>query len=287
MIDKGEILLRSNNTTKPDIFSRLGTIRKLSVKRDVSIREDLKDNEHFWYLVARAYWDERKKSQNIAKILETSIHREKKEEIRHLSINNAVKTAEQVFDFEKETATDPLTCTFNRRALEKYLSNLLLHPREGETDAIVMMDIDHFKGFNDIYGHPTGDEVLKELVKLIREKIRGIDFLARWGGEEFVLILPGINEDEKSQKAIIDKINDLRENIAQDLKTKIIIPEGKPPIKGVTVSFGLMFSNELKLTQGQNPDLKDFVEFVDRRLCQAKNEGRNKVVGPPNTPPEV
>jgi len=87
--------------------------------------------------------------------------------------------------------TDPLTGIYNRRYFQEKLEEEIERVRRGGgVFSVVMFDIDHFKTINDQFGHQVGDTVLKTLVKIVKDRIRRIDILARWGGEEFVLLLP-------------------------------------------------------------------------------------------------
>jgi diguanylate cyclase (GGDEF)-like protein len=121
-----------------------------------------------------------------------------------------------------------------------------------------MLDIDHFKDFNDNYGHPVGDIVLKELTDLISRSIRSGDLFARWGGEEFVLLLP--DSDLESAHNAADKLRLLVSDT--DL--------AKVPSR-VTVSIGV-------IQLAEDDTLKSIMERVDHALYEAKEGGRNRVV---------
>ena len=120
-----------------------------------------------------------------------------------------------------------------------------------------MYDIDHFKKINDNYGHDIGDEILIELTDLVRKSIRNIDILARWGGEEFMIITP--NTDINSTKLLAER---LRKEISEKDFYKV---------DKLTCSFGVTSFKE-------KDDIDSIIKRVDKALYKAKNGGRNMVV---------
>ena len=122
--------------------------------------------------------------------------------------------------------------------------------------SLLMLDIDHFKNVNDTYGHDMGDFVLKELCSAIKNMIRKTDIFGRWGGEEFLLILPNTNKDEAI--SIATKIRNIIENHKFDY-----IPQ-------VTISIGVSVYNEKSRKE-------IFLKKVDDALYKAKSSGRNCV----------
>src|SRR5262249_50337353 len=100
-------------------------------------------------------------------------------------------------DLREQATLDPLTGARNRRFLSEALSEgSAFAAGEGRPLSLVMLDVDHFKRFNDDFGHPAGDEVLREVSLLLRNSVRSQDVVARYGGEEFAVLLPGADEDE-------------------------------------------------------------------------------------------
>ncbi|NJD39564.1 MAG: diguanylate cyclase [Geobacter sp.] len=153
--------------------------------------------------------------------------------------------------------TDPLTGAYNRRFLqESLLKELYRAERHGSQFSVVMLDIDHFKQVNDRYGHGVGDQVLQYLVRLVQGRIRTSDLLARWGGEEFMLLLPAT-----PVTAAVALAEELRAAL-QDGQI-----EG---VGTVTASFGVT-----GWLPGDTVDLMQ--QRVDRLLYQAKESGRNCV----------
>lgn len=158
-----------------------------------------------------------------------------------------------------ELATlDPLTQVFNRFQFDRVLSHsITLAERYGRSLSILLIDIDFFKKVNDSYGHLVGDEVLKTMARILSESIRKSDILARWGGEEFVILLP----DSDLSSAI-----KIAEYLRQNVEKSDFLPVDK-----VTCSIGVARWNE-----GESPD--QLLRRVDEKLYQAKEAGRNLVV---------
>jgi len=159
---------------------------------------------------------------------------------------------------EEEASLDSLTGAFNRTKFEKFFDYEIEKAKLNKNIlSIIILDIDHFKSINDTYGHHVGDEVLKSLVKLITKNLKRVDIFARWGGEEFVILLPGTNLENA-------------EKLAQSLRKKIE-EESFSTAGKITASFGV---GEYKDKESK----KEVFNRVDRLLYQAKKTGRNKVV---------
>jgi len=158
---------------------------------------------------------------------------------------------------EKMVVTDPLTGAFNMRFMtDKLEAEMKRYKRTGSCFSLVMMDIDHFKHVNDNFGHKAGDEVLKGLSKLIMERIRSTDIFCRWGGEEFILLLP---DTEKADAVLF------AENIRKEIAGTQMGEAGH-----VTASLGVT-----DCLAGETID--DIVKMVDNAMYKAKSEGRNCV----------
>ncbi|MDH7475874.1 MAG: GGDEF domain-containing protein [Microgenomates group bacterium] len=262
----------------PTLEERLEVIKKLAEKLQVTIPEKYKGDLHFWYLVLREYWFQRRAlPQNFGPVNDQNLLK-----MRHHAINMAVNAAGRFAELEKEAAVDGLTGAFNRRALDKYLLDLLSHRRTGVTDAVIMFDIDYLKEINDRYGHPIGDAVLKALTELIQKNIRGIDFFARYGGEEFFLVMPEINTEEPNwQEKFLQRIDDLREAIEDQVAARV--RESNPGLtigNPITASFGVMFIDDQLVCVDEKEVSEKVYSVVDKFLYDAKNNGRNCVVGP-------
>ena len=156
-----------------------------------------------------------------------------------------------------EAYTDPLTQISNRRALQDELEQLVNpHIRIQRPLSIILFDIDNFKQFNDEYGQLAGDKVLKSVANELNQSIRGFDTLGRYGGEEFLIILPNTNLDKALRAA---------ERARQSIETLVI--DGLPK---VTVSGGVVQREE-------DESIETMIDRADHKLYQAKNQGRNRV----------
>ena len=113
-------------------------------------------------------------------------------------------------ELKKIAFTDQLTKIYNRRQLEGALENVLTYSQEGRSYGILFIDIDHFKNINDTYGHDIGDMVLLEVVNQIRSLMEDDHIFGRWGGEEFIYLVPDV--DEKSLGNFGEKVRKIIEN---------------------------------------------------------------------------
>lgn len=160
-------------------------------------------------------------------------------------------------EWEQLSVTDALTGLLNRRYIEaRLVEEIKRSNRHGFPMSFMMLDVDHFKSYNDSFGHPAGDEALKMVAKVIRDTLRAADVAARFGGEEFSILLPQTRGDEAI--AIAERI---RHNLEQTAF----------PHRKVTASIGIAScSAELCVST-------DLVAAADRALYEAKRLGRNRV----------
>ena len=162
---------------------------------------------------------------------------------------------------QNETVFDPLTRCYNRRAMDDFMDQAIANSRRYGSDlSVVMFDLDHFKRINDTYGHTAGDSVLKAVSRTVLSTIRKCDYLVRYGGEEFVLIMPAT----KLGRAV-----DVADRLRRIIENQAIQCDGN--CIRVTASFGVA---ELKKDQDKNYLLRE----IDRRLYDAKARGRNRIV---------
>ena len=153
--------------------------------------------------------------------------------------------------------TDELTGLLNRREFNQRLEHELNRKdRYANQCALVMLDVDHFKSINDHYGHPTGDQVLVTVSKLIASQVREVDSIARWGGEEFLILLPETDAEQATRVA---------EKLRIALQAQKLVQVG-----GVTASFGVT-----EYRQGDDTDA--LIKRADAALYEAKSAGRNCV----------
>lgn len=160
--------------------------------------------------------------------------------------------------------TDELTNVPNRRGFNQYIKKLIEEANEQtSTFSMLLVDIDHFKGINDDYGHLVGDSILRYLAKLFSNETKGKDFIARIGGEEFVVLLPQTTYDDAVKVA-----NKIRDKVA---KNPLQVRNQEKKLN-ITVSIGVGFYQ-----LGEPVD--SLFERADQSLYLAKNRGRNQVRG--------
>ena len=159
---------------------------------------------------------------------------------------------------------DPLTNLHNRRYMEEALElELLRAERKKSTVGLIMLDIDHFKEFNDGFGHGAGDELLRSLGAAMREQLRAGDVACRYGGEEFLLILPEATLEVTTRRA-----EQLRLHVKQ-MKVSYL----DKPLGPVTISLGVAVYPR----HGRQPG--ELIKSADAALYRAKAEGRDRVAG--------
>ena len=165
---------------------------------------------------------------------------------------------EQNEELERLSASDSLTGLSNRRILTQRLSEELLRSqRQSHSFTVLMLDVDHFKKYNDAYGHPAGDEVLKKVANILRNCTRAGDCTARYGGEEFAVLLSGKSGDTALQ-------------LAERIRTRVAAEEfvgGKVTISGGIAEF-----------PHHGHTAEAVISSADEALYEAKRQGRNRVV---------
>ena len=163
----------------------------------------------------------------------------------------------------EQSIRDPLTGLYNRRYMEEVLRQQLsrvtrsLHPL-----AIIMIDIDHFKSFNDLYGHAAGDLLLRELGRFLQNHIRREDTACRYGGEEFILIMPDVTLEHAQERAA---------SLRQEAK-KLQVHDLDKSFTGITLSIGVAVYPQ----HGRN--METVLRTADSALYRAKQEGRDRIV---------
>lgn len=183
----------------------------------------------------------------------------------HDELNAKVKELEQAKERLRQLAiTDGLTGLYNHRYLKEHLEQELYRASRHLSEvSAVMIDIDHFKKYNDTYGHPAGDALLSAVARLLKENIRKIDIAARYGGEEFCLVLAETNK----AAAVV---------VAEKMRKLVELSQFQPQearVNGrVTISLGVAtFPDDAT-------SMNDLIAIADRRLYHAKQGGRNQVV---------
>lgn len=166
-------------------------------------------------------------------------------------------------ELEAAALTDPLTGVHNRRYFDQALSQELRRAERFTSQfCLILLDIDHFKNFNDTYGHQQGDEVLKQVASLLQDAVRQVDVVCRYGGEEFVVIMPNCG---------LDQCRDAAERLRRVL-ADLPIPLADGTMIAVTGSFGGAVYPEHAITGD------GLLRRADNAMYEAKRHGRNRVV---------
>lgn len=165
-------------------------------------------------------------------------------------------------ELQRLATRDPLTNLYNRRELERRLQeDVARAARYGQPLSLFMLDIDHFKAVNDNFGHAAGDEVLRELAEHFRQQLREVDYAGRYGGEEFVVVMPetGLEDGTATAERLCASIRNLQFAVGDNVTLQ------------VTASLGVANMPE------HAEDMEKLVRLADEALYRAKKEGRNRV----------
>lgn len=187
-------------------------------------------------------------------------------------IQTSLATAQKYDGIRREVVTDPLTNLYNRRFFEKRAEEEVARSLRHQLPlTLLMLDVDHFKDVNDTYGHPTGDKVLQSVARYLHDSIRQSDICGRYGGEEFVLLLP----NTPGRNAVF-LANRLRSGVADIMHSGLGIPSNV----AITVSGGVATCPR------DATDLDNLVLRADEALYEAKRAGRNRITqaGIPDPP---
>ncbi len=178
-----------------------------------------------------------------------------------MQIANVIEKNRLYQKIQQLAITDSLTGFYNRRGLEELGKHEIERAiRFNRPLTTLMIDIDHFKLVNDSFGHPVGDEVLVQLAHRLKSKLRDVDILCRYGGEEFFVMLPETDKD--NAYLIADRIRRLIHEHSFSTSAGLI---------NITISIGICYLSKNVF------DLEDMVNYADQALYQAKQNGRNKV----------
>ncbi len=159
---------------------------------------------------------------------------------------------------------DKSTGLYNRRYYDEILTEMFqVSEKTGSPLSIVMADLDNFRKINETYGLDTGDEVINQLVSVVKNKVRESDVLVRYGGDEFAFLLPATN---------LDKACEVMESIRQEVETLDMTIPSKSLVLNVTISVGIAAFPE------NSRDLNSLSQMADQALYQAKDNGRNLVL---------
>lgn len=205
----------------------------------------------------------------LKQICEKVYYMKKIEEYEH-SLEELVRVRTQELEeikaqLEEMANRDPLTNLFNRRYLHDVSKTLCsISQREEQVCSLLMIDIDKFKNINDTYGHIVGDRVIQFLADIFREMVRNSDVAIRFGGEEFIILLP--NTNLKGATSIAEKIREYVQN------QEFVIDKEKEETLGFTVSIGVS-----ECDCREELDINKALSSVDEALYKAKRAGRNRV----------
>ena len=198
--------------------------------------------------------DQMKKQEQISKIKIIALGG-----FAFLAVISIFMGAAQIKKLNKKNFTDALTHIYNRKYMD-YLAKKSL--KEPINAAVVMIDIDYFKNYNDYYGHPAGDIVIKKTADILRKSITKNDILIRYGGEEFLFVLKNADKDI---------FTDIYINIVKNLEKENILHEKSPISDKITLSFGVCFAYFEKTL-----DLEKSIKLADEALYISKKNGRNR-----------
>lgn len=222
------------------------------------------------YLIKGSYGQER-----IIKAIEQSIEK----------ANLELKIEEQQKLILKLSRTDELTGVFSRRyLLEKMKEEILRSNRSREIFSVTIVDLDSFKNINDEYGHLTGDVVLKEMTKIIKKGIRNTDYVGRFGGDEFIIVL--LDFEKNGAIDIIQNHGNILNKIRKNITDSVIIPSPKEVLKssrdinkGTQIKKPIHFSATFGYTLFNDSitAASDLLANADQALYKAKEHGKNCV----------
>jgi diguanylate cyclase (GGDEF)-like protein len=174
----------------------------------------------------------------------------------------------RLLDRMKQQANiDMLTGLYNRRFVEDYARKLLaIARRRMQPVGVIMLDLDHFKSFNDVYGHEVGDRILRQFAKTVTASMRETNLAARYGGEEFVVILP----DTSTKSCLL-----VAERIRKAVAAMVVPSNTEKPLPQLTVSIGIAAFPE------HGETLEEIIQASDKALYESKRGGRNRVTAAP------
>jgi diguanylate cyclase len=214
-----------------------------------------------------------KDSAGVRAIVESLIEATKEAELTNKALEARLSASrleitelqENLEALRAESLTDPLTSLANRKSFDDTLAKTIATAHARSTPlSLIMTDIDHFKKFNDSYGHLTGDQVLRLVAIAVKQNVKGQDIAARYGGEEFAIVLP--NTTLRSATTVAD-------HIRRAVMNKELMKRSTGEHLGrVTISVGVA-------TLGATDTLQSLIERADVCLYAAKRYGRNRVIG--------
>jgi diguanylate cyclase (GGDEF)-like protein len=165
--------------------------------------------------------------------------------------------------FKEDSERDGLTGVANRRRSDAFLRETFTTTGRHSRVSVLLVDLDHFKTINDTYGHPAGDLVLRSVGQCLQDSLRDRDFVGRWGGEEFIIVLPGA--PAQAARSVAERIRIRVAGLAP------VLPDGRRP--PITISIGCATTSG-----AEEQTIEALCEAADKALYAAKRAGRNRVV---------
>jgi diguanylate cyclase len=192
------------------------------------------------------------------------VEQNQKLELQLVNSSQQVTELRQNLDnVKKEAMTDGLTGLHNRKAFDKHIRDCVEEAASmGSSLSLLMLDIDHFKNFNDSFGHQVGDQVLRLVARTLIDGVKGRDIAARYGGEEFAIILP-----DTPLSAALKVADALRRNVENK---DVVNKSNQAHLGQITLSVGVA-------TYEKKEGIADFISRADAALYRAKKDGRNRV----------
>lgn len=222
--------------------------------------------------VASGKLDQAKGGSSVKVLVDSLVSATRQMKVRNVALEQRLaqtnmevtRLKDKMDNIRQEALTDPLTGLENRKSFDDNLKRSCAQALEHGTDlSLVFCDIDHFKKFNDVWGHQTGDNVIRLVASTLRNNVKGQDVAARYGGEEFAVILPNTS---------LDAARFLADQIRIQVETKKLQRKSTgEPLGSVTISLGIS-----RYEPGES--LEGFVHRADSCLYAAKRSGRNRVV---------
>lgn len=261
--DVGERL----NVVSAEIATRIGAVHE-------AIDNALANANNYSGLLqsARGDLEQGMAPEQMAKLAMTLLHETQRMQTTNTLLQDRLKSARtdvtalqrELDAVRRESMIDPLTRIPNRKAFDHDIAAAVDRAeRDGEPLSLILLDIDHFKLFNDNYGHQTGDQVLRLVALTLKSSVKVDDTAARYGGEEFAVILPGTT---------LKQAHDLAERLRKAVQSRELLKRSTNEKLGrVTASFGVA-----AYMAGDN--VVSLVERADRCLYAAKHKGRNAVI---------
>jgi diguanylate cyclase (GGDEF)-like protein len=177
-------------------------------------------------------------------------------------ITPALTNIELNYQLRRQSLSDELTGLYNRRYFLSALANEIARSkRQKKSFSLVMIDVDHFKRYNDTYGHEAGDRILQKFADILRAQFRESDILCRYGGEEFIILLPEAGIEDAKKRC---------EQLLESVRNELFLPS-LPKSKPVTISMGISTYPK----HSRNPE--QLIDKSDKALYEAKASGRNQI----------